>query len=73
VNHYTYRVEWSPDCDDYIGVCKYNGTFVVRTSQELHARLAREAIEQCVSMNQWVVQKLSGRELPSGLGLFGLD
>jgi predicted HicB family RNase H-like nuclease len=52
---------------------KYNGTFVVRTSRELHARLAREAIEQRVSMNQWVVQKLSGRELPSGLGLFGLD
>ncbi|WAJ46028.1 type II toxin-antitoxin system HicB family antitoxin [Mycobacterium sp. Aquia_216] len=118
MNHYTYRVEWSPDYDDYIGVClelpflheraatahdaitaitaavdqrlvemreferpappplserKYTGTFVVRTSRELHARLAREAIEQHVSMNQWVVQKLSGRELPSGLGLFGLD
>jgi predicted HicB family RNase H-like nuclease len=118
VSHYTYRVEWSRDCDDYIGVCielpyllerartahdaliaitaavdqklvemqefgqpapaplserKYSGTFVVRTSRELHARLAREAVEQCVSMNQWVVQKLSGRESPSGLGLFGLD
>jgi predicted HicB family RNase H-like nuclease len=52
---------------------RYSGTFVVRTSRELHARLAREAVEQCVSMNQWVVQKLSGRELPSSLGLFGLD
>ncbi|CQD06016.1 HicB family protein [Mycobacterium lentiflavum] len=118
VNHYTYRAEWSPDYDEYIGVClelpflqeraptahgaiaaitatvdqrlvemqeleqpvppplserSYSGTFVVRTSRALHARLAREAVEQHVSMNQWVVQKLSGRELPSGLSLFGLD
>jgi predicted HicB family RNase H-like nuclease len=51
----------------------YTGTFVVRTSRELHARLAREAVEQRVSMNQWVVQKLSGREFPSGLSLFGID
>ncbi len=118
MNHYTYRVEWSPDYADYVGVClelpflveraptahdamtaiatavdrklvemrefgdpapaplserRYTGTFVVRTSRELHARLAREAVEQHVSMNQWVVQKLSSCELPSGLGPFGLD
>jgi predicted HicB family RNase H-like nuclease len=35
---------------------------VVRTSLALHARLTVEATEQGVSMNQWVVQKLSGRE-----------
>jgi predicted HicB family RNase H-like nuclease len=56
-----------------LGERNYTGTFVVRTSRALHARLAREAVEQRVSMNQWVVQKLSGRELPSALGLFGFD
>jgi predicted HicB family RNase H-like nuclease len=40
---------------------QYSGKFVVRTSPELHARLAIEAAEQHVSMNHWVVQKLSGR------------
>jgi predicted HicB family RNase H-like nuclease len=115
VNHYTYRVEWSPDYDEYLGCClelpfvqeraatahdaltavtaavdqrvaemresdqtppeplserRYTGTFVVRTSRQLHARLAREALEEHVSMNQWVVQKLSGREMPSIASLF---
>jgi predicted HicB family RNase H-like nuclease len=51
----------------------YSGTFVVRTSRELHGRLAVEAAEQRVSMNQWVVQKLSGRDLGSGFGSFGFD
>jgi predicted HicB family RNase H-like nuclease len=49
----------------------YSGTFVVRTSPELHGRLAIEAAEQRVSMNQWVVQKLGGRDL--GSGSFGFD
>jgi predicted HicB family RNase H-like nuclease len=49
----------------------YSGTFVVRTFPELHGRLAIEAAEQRVSMNQWVVQKLSGRDL--GSGSFGFD
>ena len=40
---------------------QYSGKFVVRTSSALHARLVIEAAEQHVSMNQWVVQKLSGR------------
>ena len=40
---------------------QYSGKFVVRTSPALHARLVIEAAEQNVSMNQWVVQKLSGR------------
>jgi len=51
----------------------YSGTFVVRTSPEQHGRLALEAAEQRVSMNQWVVQKLSGRDLGSGFGSFGFD
>ncbi len=40
---------------------QYSGKFVVRTSPALHARLVIEAAEQNVSMNHWVVQKLSGR------------
>jgi predicted HicB family RNase H-like nuclease len=40
---------------------RYSGKFVVRTSTALHARLTIEAIEQGVSLNQWVVQRLSGR------------
>ena len=39
---------------------KYSGRFVVRTSPALHARVAIEAAEQNVSMNQWVVYKLAG-------------
>jgi len=39
----------------------FSGTFLVRTSQELHARLSIEAAEQRVSLNQWVVQKLANR------------
>jgi predicted HicB family RNase H-like nuclease len=40
---------------------KFSGRFVVRTSPMLHARLAVEAAEQNVSMNQWVVAKLADR------------
>ena len=51
----------------------YSGKFVVRTSRALHARLAIEATEQRISMNQLVVQKLAGRPLGSGIGPFGFD
>ncbi len=51
----------------------YSGTFSVRTSPELHGRLALEAIEQGISMNQWIVQKLSGRAPSSTFGLSGFD
>ena len=117
MNRYTYRVEWSPERDEYVGEClefpslshyaqtvreaiagveeavdryvddlqvcgetvptplaerNYSGTFVVRTSSALHARLVREAVEQGVSMNQWVAQKLAERQLV-GMGPFGFD
>ena len=50
---------------------RYSGQFVVRTSPALHARLSVEAMEQRVSLNQWVVQKLSGRAVTNPLdGLF---
>ncbi|MGB9224624.1 type II toxin-antitoxin system HicB family antitoxin [Mycobacterium sp.] len=51
----------------------FSGTFVVRTSRELHTRLVLEAAEQRVSMNHWVVQKLADRQLGSGLSAFGFD
>ncbi|ETB30393.1 pilus biosynthesis protein HicB [Mycobacterium avium subsp. hominissuis 10-4249] len=118
VNHYTYRVAWSPYLGEYVGTClelpyvrrqggtaqeamgaieeavdwyiasaessgetlptpmadrHYSGTIVVRTSPELHSRLAMEAAEQRVSMNQWVVQKLSGRRPSETFGLSGFD
>jgi predicted HicB family RNase H-like nuclease len=40
----------------------YSGTFVVRTSSALHARLMTESAEQGVSLNQWVIQKLAERK-----------
>lgn len=52
---------------------RHSGTFVVRTSPELHARLALEAVEQGVSMNQWIVQRLSGRSPNPTFGLSGFD
>lgn len=118
MNHYTYRVGWSPADDKYASTClempflscvaptaqeatlaieaavdehvevmreggetpptpmadrSYSGTIVIRTSVELHRRLAIESAEQGVSMNQWVVQQLSGRRLSDGLGLSGFD
>jgi predicted HicB family RNase H-like nuclease len=48
---------------------QFSGKFVIRTSPSLHARLAVEAAEQNVSMNQWVVQKLADR---APIGLFDL-
>jgi predicted HicB family RNase H-like nuclease len=40
----------------------FSGRFMVRTSRSLHARMAMEAIEQGVSLNQWVVQNLAARK-----------
>lgn len=50
----------------------FSGKIVVRTSRELHARLALEAEEQRVSMNQWIVQKLATRQLDGGFRAFGI-
>jgi predicted RNase H-like HicB family nuclease len=118
VNHYTYRAQWLPDYNEYLGVCielpylrreaptapqavaaieeavrahvevlrasgeaapeslserRHSGKFLVRTSPQLHARLALEATEEGVPMNQWIVQKLSGRAPSSTFGLSGYD
>ncbi|MCF6386500.1 type II toxin-antitoxin system HicB family antitoxin [Mycobacterium sp. MBM] len=40
---------------------EYSGRFVLRMSPALHAQLAVEAAEQGVSLNQWVLQKLTNR------------
>ncbi len=44
---------------------RYSGRFLVRASPQLHARLVVDATEQGVSFNQWVVQKLAGRNPPT--------
>src|SRR5260370_9288778 len=50
---------------------QYSGNLRVRTSPALHSRLAVEAVEQGVSLNQWVVQKLADRKtIPSLDDLF---
>ncbi len=38
---------------------KYSGKFVVRLPKSLHARLAREAEKEGVSLNQYTLYKLS--------------
>ena len=37
----------------------YSGKFLVRVPRNLHARLAREAKAQGVSLNQWAANKLA--------------
>ncbi|MBS0439206.1 MAG: type II toxin-antitoxin system HicB family antitoxin [Proteobacteria bacterium] len=40
-------------------VSAYSGKFLVRVPRSLHARLAREAEQQGVSLNQWAASKLA--------------
>lgn len=103
-NRYTYRAEWSPEDDEYVGLVaefpslswlaptageaiagaerlvddiladmketgeippvplterRYSGNISFRTSPDHHRRLAIEAAEQGVSINQWMMQRLS--------------
>lgn len=39
----------------------YSGRLLARLPPTLHAKLAVEAAEQGVSLNQWMIHKLSGR------------
>ncbi|AHH19521.1 HicB family protein [Nocardia nova SH22a] len=102
--HYAYRVIWSAEDDEFVGLCaefpslswlsenqteaflgiqrvvrdvvrdmvaegeqiprplserSYSGKFMTRVSPDLHARLAREAAEQHVSLNRLVTERLS--------------
>jgi predicted HicB family RNase H-like nuclease len=101
--HYTYRVIWSEEDNEFIGLCaefpslswleaeqgaalagvvslveqavadmesngesvpeplslqKYSGKFMVRTTPEVHRRLAVQAVESGVSLNRFVNSKL---------------
>lgn len=59
-----YIVDRSADGDELpppLTERRYSGKFVVRTSPALHARLAIEAAEQNVSLNQWVIERLADR------------
>jgi predicted HicB family RNase H-like nuclease len=69
VDEYVAALEDDGDVPTPITERKYSGKFMVRTSPTLHARLAVEAAEQNVSINHWVVQKLSDRP---PIGLFDL-
>lgn len=51
-----------------LGERKYSGKLVVRMSSSLHKELAREAAEEGVSLNQWIVGNLGGvRRLKAGV------
>jgi predicted HicB family RNase H-like nuclease len=104
--HYTYRVIWSEEDKEFVGLCtefpslswlegeqgaalagmvslveqtvadmqangesvpeplslqKYSGKFMVRTTPEIHRRLAAQALESGVSLNRLVNSKLLER------------
>jgi hypothetical protein len=64
-----YLAECEGDAPPPITERQFSGKFIVRTSPALHSRLTVEAAEQNVSLNQWIVQKLSDRP---PIGLFDL-
>jgi len=104
VSHYTYRVTWSTEDDEFVAVCvefpslswlassqvealtglddliaetvadmqeqgetvpqplserRYSGKFNLRVGESLHRRLAIEAAEEQVSINQLVIRRLT--------------
>ena len=60
------RAEFGLDPPESLSDRTYSGTFMVRTSTMLHRRMTIEAAEQGVSMNQWIVSKLSDRPIKLG-------
>lgn len=103
VTHYTYRVTWSPEDEEFVGTClelpslswlaatqdealngtrdlvrdviedlrsnaeavpepltsrTYSGKFNLRVGERLHRKLAMEAAEEHLSLNQYVVRRL---------------
>ena len=104
VSHYTYRVTWSPEDEEFVATClelpslswlapaqdaalhglralvedvvadlkrageaipeplssrTYSGKFNLRVGERLHRQLAIKAAEEHLSLNQYVVSKLS--------------
>ncbi len=54
--------------EDYLDYCKhqgvqpeksYSGNFPVRTTREMHAQFSRMAEKEDMSLNQWVIDKLT--------------
>lgn len=54
--HYTYRVTWSAEDGEHVGLC---GEFRVRIPPEVHRSLAIQAAEQGVSLNRLASAKLA--------------
>ncbi|WP_370508359.1 type II toxin-antitoxin system HicB family antitoxin [Mycobacterium sp. SA01] len=50
---------------------RYSGNIALRTSAEQHRRLAIEAAEQGVSLNQWIIYKLSAAAAVESAGPTG--
>jgi predicted RNase H-like HicB family nuclease len=48
-----------PKASVALPVSGYSGKFLVHVPRRLHARLAREAEQQVVSLNQWAASKLA--------------
>ncbi len=106
VSHYTYRVSWSAEDDEFVATClefpslswlaasqvealhglqalvrdtvadmaergekvpvpiserRFSGRFNVRVGEQLHRDLVMHAAEEHLSLNQYVVKKLSAR------------
>lgn len=63
------KAAFSDSVDDYLEFCAsqgkapdkpYSGRFNLRIAPELHRRLDEEASSHGMSLNQWVITKLSG-------------
>lgn len=55
-DHYTYRVTWSAEDGEHVGLC---GEFRVRIPPEVHRALAMQAAERGVSLNRLASAKLA--------------
>lgn len=51
-----------PEPSSELAECAYSGKLLLRMPRSLHARLARRASNEGVSLNQWVVHRLSNEE-----------
>ena len=56
IKHYTYRVTWSPEDGEHVGLC---AEFGVRIPPSVHRNLALMAAEQGVSLNRLASAKLA--------------
>ncbi len=68
VSHYTYRVTWSAEDGEFLATCAefpslswlaYSGRFNLRVGESLHRELAIHAAEDGMSLNQYVLRKLT--------------